>query len=389
MEPTCWGVTDAELKSLRRQLLAVAAPVSRCSLRAKLAIVGDPVWAEAVGPASTWAAEVWRMAAGDRPCAGAKTMTLAWMAASARSDGWKRSAGPARRCILSLQRIGWSMSGPFTMLDDRGATIDLLRTSPAMVTHLLREANQRWHERQLGDLLWPGEGRRCCTDVVRAATSSGARAHDRAGKGIIKCIACDGFWGMHRRREKGYDVADLRPLCQSAPDTLSHRLWHCPCVEGARVAAVGQDNVDMMRRLQEDDPLATRGLFKHPVGKAPGPATGGAIIAVSYGRDRWGQPLEEEIDWRGLALAGDAYPDGAFYPHPIKDLGRAGWSLVVTDGTGNKTVELRGPVPAPLPQSPQAAEYLAVTAAASVFTPGLALFPDCAHVVRDLQQALL
>ena len=74
------------------------------------------------------------------------------------------------------------------------------------------------------------------------------------------------------------------------------------------MAAVGQDNVDMLRRLKEDDPLVTRGLFKHPVDKAPGPATVGAIITVSYGRDRWGQPLEEDgeflVDEEWMPLAG-------------------------------------------------------------------------------------
>ena len=101
------------------------------------------------------------------------------------------------------------------MVDDFGVDINLLATSPSMVLHLLKEANQRWHERQLGEALWPGEGRRCCTDVVRGATSRGAKAHDLGGKGIIKCIACDGFWGMHRRKEKGYDVEDVCPLCHA------------------------------------------------------------------------------------------------------------------------------------------------------------------------------
>ena len=144
--------------------------------------------------------------------------------------------------------------------------------------------------------------------------------------------------------------------------------------------------VDMMRRLPEHDPLVTRGLFRHPADKAPRPATAGGIVAVRFGRDEWGQQVEEEVDWRTLELSGDGYPDGAFFPHPVRDLGRAGWSLVTTDGMGNKTAEIRGPVCSPLPQSPQAAEYVAITATASVFAPGLDLFPECANVVRDFNR---
>ena len=274
------------------------------------------------------------------------------------------------------------------MVDDFGVDINLLETSPSLVRHLLREAGQRWQERQLGEALWPGEGRRCCMDVVHKAISSGAKSFDRVGKGIIRCIACDGFWGMSRRKKAEYDVDELCPLCLAAPDTLHHRLWNCQCVDRQRVEVVGQKMVDMMRRLPEDDPLATRGLFKHPADEAPRPATDGGIVAVRYGRDKWGQAVEEEVDWRSLELSGGGYPDGAFYPHPVKDLGRAGWALAITDAEGNKTAEVRGPVCAPLPQSPQAAEYVAVTAVAGAVTPGLALYPDCANVVRDFNRPL-
>ena len=60
--------------------------------------------------------------------------------------------------------------------------------------------------------------------------------------------------------------------------------------------------------------------------------------------------------------------------------------MVAYDSIGAKTGEIRGPVWAPLPQSPQAAEYLAITATAGNMTAGVALFPDCMNVVRDFNR---
>ena len=134
------------------------------------------------------------------------------------------------------------------------------------------------------------------------------------------------------------------PMCGEGPDTLHHRLWTCPAIESQRHDAVPKDIACMMGRLPPDDPLATRGMFRHPADEAPQPCTQGGVSAVVCGRDRWGQETKEDVDYRTLRLAGDGYPDGAFYPHPIRDLGRAGWALVVTDASGEKLAQLQGPV---------------------------------------------
>ena len=380
------GFTDAELNIFRRRMASTAAPTARCSLTAKLAAIGDPAGAEAVGPAVAWAAEVWRTATKDARSLDIRTLAKAWAKAADQQGGWNRSTGPARRCILTLRRVGWGMKSPFTFIDDRGHLIDSRRTSPALVQHLLREGNQRQLERDLGGSLWPEEGRRACMGTVHRAISPTAGTFDAIGKGIIRCCTAGAYWTAAKRRAKGHDVPDVCPLCGLEGDTLHHGLWICKEVEDARLGATGQDIVDMMAGLGEEDPLATKGVFRHPADEAPQPATQGGVTAIRFGRDQWGQATEEEVRQDQLQLEGDAYPDGAHYPHPVKDLGRAGWAIVAFDNMGNKVGEIRGPVWAPLPQSPQSAEYLAISATAGNMMDSIALFPDCMNVVKDFNR---
>eukprot|EP00959_Pyramimonas_sp_CCMP1952_P441925 9251239-Pyramimonas_sp.AAC.1 len=53
-------MTDAELRRARRGLLSFQAPRhAGVSMRAKVALVGDPLWRSMVAPAIAWAQAVW------------------------------------------------------------------------------------------------------------------------------------------------------------------------------------------------------------------------------------------------------------------------------------------------------------------------------------------
>ena len=125
------GVTDAEWAAARRILLAPADPVtSGTSLRAKVALVGDPAGGMAVAPILAWAQEVWRAATG----AGGSHMAFpelrrVWeMSAHAFIDGWqvpgpcawRKVPGPVAACCLSMRRIGWRAMSPFKFVTDEG-----------------------------------------------------------------------------------------------------------------------------------------------------------------------------------------------------------------------------------------------------------------------------
>eukprot|EP00972_Heterocapsa_arctica_P093336 13768775-Heterocapsa_arctica.AAC.1 len=57
------GLSDAELKGMRKTLHALAPPaVGGASLTAKMVLHGDAAWAGAMAPARAWAEEIWRAA---------------------------------------------------------------------------------------------------------------------------------------------------------------------------------------------------------------------------------------------------------------------------------------------------------------------------------------
>ncbi len=96
------------------------------------------------------------------------------------SDGrrreWREVRGPIGAAILSLHRIGWQMSSPFTLIDDRGEELPLTKVTPAMLSTLLYEATLRSLERYAGAKLAEVDedysGRRICIDHVRRQLAS-------------------------------------------------------------------------------------------------------------------------------------------------------------------------------------------------------------------------
>eukprot|EP00959_Pyramimonas_sp_CCMP1952_P260121 5438479-Pyramimonas_sp.AAC.1 len=63
---------------------------------------------------------------------------------------WRQPKGPISRFLRCLQRVNW---GPKNYsdewIDDRGAEISLLHTSPSLIKLLLRGAIQGQHERDM------------------------------------------------------------------------------------------------------------------------------------------------------------------------------------------------------------------------------------------------
>ena len=383
------GYSDNELKVLRRRLAATAAPTARGSLSAKLAIIGDPAVAEAIGPASAWAAECWRSTTGDPKSLTGAELAWAWKNAASQEGGWASSRGVARRCILTLGRLGWEMPGPFTFLNEFGEKVSLTKTAPSLVDDMLREANQRSLERQVARKLDVGDDdmARVCCDTVRRVLSPASKKIDALGKSLVRAMACGSYWTRSRMREAGYEVEDVCPLCNSPGDTLHHRLWSCHAGEQQRKEAAGKEDTRLeLESMGPDSLIATRGLFRHPADKAERPSTSESIKVVQFGRDQWGQETQQEVPFNEAVIQGDIFPDGAAYPHPVRDLARAGWAAVALDPLGNVLTVVSGAVPAPLPQTPQAAEYAAITYIAPIMQGEINIFPDCMNVVRDFNR---
>ena len=77
---------------------------------------------------------------------------------------------------------------------------------------------------------------------------------------------------------------------------------------------------------------------------APQPAEECTVVAVIKGRDRWGQEDEQPAQLEEIPTINDGYPDGAFFPHPIKELSRAGWAMICNDDNHVTVAIIKGPV---------------------------------------------
>eukprot|EP00973_Karenia_brevis_P013927 1888833-Karenia_brevis.AAC.1 len=386
------GCSDAELLKLRRMLLSASAPLARgSSLTAKLVIQGDPAWIEALAPVRAWSDEVWRAATGEKaPHLSLPQLSQCWHAALRREpSSWRASKGPVHRCVLSLRRIGWNMTEPFRIIDDLGRLHCLTTHSPAMIDLLLKQGNQRHLERCLG-LKLGGEfvGRRAYAGVISGLMTVSPANLDSWSKSLIKAAACDAVWTGARAADAGYAVDGICPLCHADRDTLFHRVWRCqhPSVKAAREEVAP----DWLIRAASPDGtngiLYTRGILLHPADVWPRPqAQGGCVAEAADG-------TQLSCDSSDVVLTGRVFLDGSCDRHPIAELSRASWAACATTQSGERILKISGPVWDWLPQTPQAAEYVALAASAKFLQPevhadgsvsGPHIVGDSFNVVRD------
>ena len=78
---------------------------------------------------------------------------------------------------------------------------------------------------------------------------------------------------------------------------------------------------------------------------------------------------------------GPVFVDGSCTAFKYKVLNRAAWSVAMVDEQGELVARISGTVWASLPQTPQAAEYVALGAAAELCTKEAWIYDDCSNVV--------
>ena len=76
--------------------------------------------------------------------------------------------------------------------------------------------------------------------------------------------------------------------------------------------------------------------------------------------------------------------DGSQFPGLVPELGRAGFSAISFNDQGTSLVRYKRTVPGTWPQTPQAAEYMAIPTSLGVITGPSQLFGDCLNVVRNM-----
>ena len=197
-----------------------------------------------------------------------------------------------------------------------------------------------------------------------------ARGLTPSAKGVIASLAAGSIWTRALQRDRGYDVEDVScALCGAVTDTLEHRIFECAAVWHIRQ---GHDCGRLLRWLRAAGGgmhLALRGLLPHPADGEPRP----------------GEKLQAKMDvFDASAFAagfgGDIFVDGSCTRHSSPEFERAGWSAVMVAADGSMIAALTGVVPSYLPQTPQAAEYLAVAESVRYLTREAVYYEDCKNV---------
>ncbi len=182
----------------------------------------------------------------------------------------------------------------------------------------------------------------------------------------------------------GYDVANKCALCGEEGDDERHRMYGCSKSEAAAAAAAPRWFLEEARRADPSDSFWTTGIFPHPSDLAPPPR---ADITVVW--DNGPEEDNSENTTDGLAEQehgfGDyIYVDGSCKPQEIRDMTRAGSSVVMVNAEG--AVRRRGLVAVPdhLPQTSHVAEGLALTVGIRSLTRKAQMSGDCKSVVDAL-----
>ncbi len=280
-----WGLSDTEVKKLRRLAAATVRPRGRGrSLTLALLLAGAPtaaaevlavlqyhrvVWkgvtqrelsklrGTSLGTIDTWFKGAQQYAEQLVNDAGYVQGTCVEGAATGKqastgpqlnpakegaAAAWRRVRGPIAAAHLSLARLGWRFNDAFEIQDERGHTVPLTQTSPSLLKDLLIDGVRRQMERKVGEAWGRRDpafrGRRICVDVALRHMRASKNGLTRRQIGAYRSGTCGAIMTNSRAVEEGYLVQNICPLCGENGDTVHHRVYHCPKTREAVEAAV-------------------------------------------------------------------------------------------------------------------------------------------------------
>ena len=350
---------------------------ARRSLETTLLIHGDCSAKSQLACITRYGKEVWEAAARWQPDVVPLSDLPATWQANSTITSWQQVRGPVGAAILTLRRLGWQADLPFAWKDDRGLEVVVPRHTPAALQLLLLDAQQRWEQRRLAKRVGmqpanPRRAARACTEHLRSLIKDKQSPLNQAEKGALLGVCTGAIWPLERRRLARYATDGICKKCGMASDTILHR-WSCPGRAADRIG-IPQHVVDYA--LQEgNELLAERGLFAHPALYQPHPKQG--MQLKTFGFEGLGK------DAADITFDGPVAVDGSCFPHPCRDLWRAGWAVLQYDAEGNVVKGISGNVPAELPQTSVSGEYCAAAAYLEKAVQGTTAISDCANVVAD------
>ncbi len=398
------GVSDKEALRLRRAAAVAFSPRAKGrSLGKLLLIYGVPTWRAEVEVILQYARETWAasLLGHTKPATGQLTLaelSRLWWAVDPRSrlgdvaggKAWNSVKGPITALWLSLRRIGWSMPSPFVLTNADGDEIALTKVAPGMLATMLQAAVNRQHQSNVGAAMAQEDpqyiGRRVAAEHIEARMRND-KSLTALDKAAYRAVACNAVMTYHRAHQMGYAVDDLCPKCGQRGDTHFHRIWKCchPEVVAAREAIAPRWLIEEANRqhASDDHIFWTTAFFPHPADVWPRPTAEANACFEWHGE---GGPGPDARDHTGRPhVHGQIYIDGSCTTGIFAELRRASSSLVQWTATCPQGWRIALPVARPLPQTPQAAEYVAL-AVVKQFRKNEArvdVASDCANVVID------
>ncbi len=399
------GLSDREALAVRRNAAQAFTPRARGrSLSRLLLLVGMPTWRAEVEVILEYARQVWQasLLGSSVPVDGTLTLpelSRIWSAVSTQDiithegarRNWSAVRGPIGAMWLSLHRIGWTMSGPFTLVNRDRDELMLTTTSPAMLAQLLRQAVIHTLQLQVGEKIAETDdafcGRRVAVEHIAAQLKSDRRLSAR-DKAAYMSVACGALMTHSRAVAEGYLVLDLCPLCGMPGDTITHRVWRCAhhAAVQAREAAAPRWFLKELERATcvEGNVFWSTAFLPHPADIWPAPAAE-ANMCCEWVDGEAPQAADRGADG-GPLLSGSVYVDGSCTTHVFPELRRAATSVIQRQSEEHGGWRLQLPIPRPLPQTPQSAEYATMVLVRRYAHPSkpMDVASDCANVVRDI-----
>ena len=374
------GISNYELLSVRRACASALRPAAPGrSLDAVLLVHGDPTWKCTAAPILRLHKEVWRSHTRTDPDAMDLTaIRKAWRKAQPmETKSWAAVRGPLSACALSLQRLGWTVpvaEAPLVLVNEEGQRLILTERSPALLAKDIQASATRLLEKAVALQTKDPEleGHRAFMEPLRACLRK--KNIGRHEKGVLRSVACNAVWTQTRLASKGCGLDSTKcPLCNAAEDTIHHRVWWCPKSEAERNAHASKLLVRAARDAGPTSAYYNRAIGKHPAHRHPEPCQ---MRDTEWVFEACSDVLPP------LAVQGDVYVDGSCSRHVVREMNRAGWAVVCVDEQGEILARAYGPVCAPLPQTSQAAEFVAFAAAVRLAAGPTSIFEDCSNVIR-------
>ena len=384
------GISNDLLLQVRRTAACAVPPYASgrsLDLTLQLAEI-DPGPAAAGAPLVRWAQEIWQ-ATLPVPSRAIPTHELvrAWHAVQARPPkGWAQCRGPIGAAALSAKRLGWDVGHPWKWRTDNGIEFSLLEASPRLIEWHIRQTWSRITCCRVADnLRSKGFDTTETIDLTSARQVIKSNAADSLTpfqKGALRAVVCDAVWTKERFLAAGYIVDPVCDLCRDKPDTLFHRLWECECeaVSELRKQVLPVSLIREARRAGAGSAAFCRGLGPSIAALVPPPLDDGGVLFT-----RNGAIVEDRALW---TLCGDVFYDGSCFQRGSNELNRATWAAIQMDADNKVVACVSGPVWAGLPQSAQAAEHCARTAAVELLNGPSRLIGDSKNIVEHAKRPL-